>query len=82
MIIFGLKFVILFVVQIRERFVITSLFLSKLDDYVEQHFYWRRVQLSLYVYELRLKSQIDFDKCISNLANCVNAINQIIYDKR
>jgi ankyrin repeat protein len=68
--------------MIQERLGITSSFLSKLDDYARQYSYWRYVQLSFYAYQLRLKAKINLGKRISNLTNCVDAINKIIDNRR
>jgi ankyrin repeat protein len=67
--------------MIQERLGITSSFLSGLDDYAMQYSYWRYLQLSFHAYQLRLKAQINLDKRISNLKDCVKTINKIIDNK-
>ena len=71
--------------MIRERAGVTANFLSSLDHQADLHRhneYQRALQLHLHAYHLRIKTQIDLDKCISNLRECTRTMQQMIVHNR
>jgi len=69
-----------------ERMGVTSRFLGLLD-YVANYYrsyekFQRALQLFLYAYDLRIKTQIGLDKCISNLEECAITMHEMIDDNK